>query len=183
MDKRLEMKEDENLRTIPVDPIGLRKYVIELLGSLTAVRKNHNKRVSILGEAGVHLRCLGDLKEAEQVLREALRIVSEEQLGVRREVQNKIRLAHVLQYQGQFKRSNALFDEVIAACRTNDEASQYLDFALQHAGKNLFDQNKFSEALVLFEEAMELRLKREAPEDQIKSTAKAIARAKSLLQN
>ncbi|UYL09766.1 tetratricopeptide repeat protein [Bdellovibrio sp. SKB1291214] len=183
MDKRLEMIEDENLRSVPVDPVGLRKYIIELLGSLTTVKKNHNKRVSILGEAGVHLRCLGDLKEAEQVLREALRIVNEEQLGLRREVQQKIRLAHVLQYQGQFKRSNALFEEVISVCRTNDEASELLDFALQHAGKNLFDQNRFTEALPLFEEAMKVRMKRNAPEDQIKSTAKAIARTKALLQN
>jgi tetratricopeptide (TPR) repeat protein len=182
MDKRLEMKEDENLRSIPVDPNGLRKYIIELLSMLYSVR-NHGKRVRILGEAGVHLRCLGDLKEAEQVLREALRIVNDKQLGVRREAQQKIRLAHVLQYQKQFKASNALFAEIISICRTNEEASDLLHFALQHAGKNLFDQNQFSEALELFEEAMELRLKNDATEDQIKSTARAIARTRALLQN
>ncbi|WP_168196673.1 tetratricopeptide repeat protein [Bdellovibrio sp. ZAP7] len=182
MDKRLEVKEDENLRSVPVDPIGLRKYVIDLLGSL-ATASSHAKRVSILGEAGVHLRCLGDLSEAEQVLREALRIVEEEQLGLRKEVQQKIRLAHVLQYKKQFKYSDKLFKEVIEVCRVNDKANGLLHFALQHAGKNLFDQNRFTEALALFEEAMELRLKQEAPEDQIKSTAQAIARTKSLLQN
>ncbi|MEK2687914.1 tetratricopeptide repeat protein [Bdellovibrio sp. GT3] len=182
MDSRTEMKEDENLRSIPVDPVGLRKYVIELLDSLSSV-KSHGKRASILGEAGVHLRCLGDLKEAEQVLREALRIVGEEQLGARREFQNKIRLGHVLQYQGKFKVSNALFEEVVAACRVNEELSSLLPFALQHAGKNLFDQNRFSEALPFFAEAMELRLKSDAPQDQIKSSARAIERTKALLQN
>ncbi len=182
MDKRLETTEDENLRNIPVDPIGMRKYVIEKLGSLSSV-KDHGKRVSILGEAGVHLRVLGDLKEAEDVLREALRIVNDEQLGIRREIQQKLRLAHVLQYKQQFKRSNALFDEAIAVCRTNEEAGFYLHFALQHAGKNLFDQNRFTEALELFEEAMEIRLKNDASADLIKSTAMAIARTKALLQN
>jgi tetratricopeptide (TPR) repeat protein len=183
MDKRLEMKEDENLRNTPVDPAGLRRYVIELLGSLPSAGKNHGKRVSILGEAGVHLRCLGELKEAEQVLREALRIAVDEQLGIRREVQQKIRLAHVLQDQKKFAQSNALFEEIISVCRTDDEASVYLHFALQHSGKNQFEQNNFSEALALFEEAMELRLKQDAPEDQIRSTQRALARTKALLQN
>lgn len=182
MDKRLEMKEDENLKSIPVDPVGLRKYVIELLSKLSSV-KQHARRARILGEAGVHLRCLGDLKEAEQVLREALRIVNEEQLGLRREIQQKIRLAHVLQYQKQFKASDKLFNEIMDACRVNEECVELLDVALHLAGKNLFDQNRFNEALPLFEEALELRLKREASEDQIKSTRQAIARTKVLLQN
>lgn len=182
MDKRLEVKEDENLKAIPVDPVGLRKYVIELLSKLSSV-KQHEKRARILGEAGVHLRCLGDLKEAEQVLREALRIVNDEQLGLRREIQQKIRLAHVLQYQRQFKASDKLFDEIISACRASEECIDLLDVALYHSGKNLFDQNRFNEALPLFEEALELRLKREAHEDLIKSTKQAIARTKALLQN
>ena len=135
----------------------------------------------LLGELGVHLRTLGSLQEAEQVLREALQITEGHKLGLKWEMQQKIRLAHVLQWKREFMASDTLFNEVIAVCRSNSDVDMYLDFALQHAGKNFFDQNRLSEALAFFQEAMSIRMKRQAPQDQIESTALAIKRTKSLL--
>lgn len=180
MDKRLEKSFDENLRDIPLDPIGLRSFIGELRQALVKTNEP-KKRVSFLGQIGVHLRSLGDLEEAQKYLLEALEIIRENELGIRLEVQQKIRLAHVLQWMRDFKQSDDLFRQIVAVCRSNDEARVYLDFALQHAGKNFFDQHRFDEALILFEEAMQLRVKRKAPQDQIDSAALAIKKTKSLL--
>lgn len=180
MDKRLEKYFDENLRDVPKDPDGLRSYTIELEQSLKETT-NPQQRVRLLGELGVHLRTLGDLERAEQVLREAMQIIQVHNLGVKWEIQQKIRLANVLQWKRDFVSSGALFGEAIAVCRSNSDADMYLDFALQHAGKNFFDQNRLREALVLFEESMSIRSKRQAPQDQIDSAALAIKRTKSLL--
>lgn len=180
MDKRLEKTFDENLREIPSDPKGLRQVIEELAQSLL-ITIDPKKRVSILGEMGVHLRSLDDLEEAERSLLEALEIIKHHQLGIQREIQQKIRLAHVLQWKRNFKGSDALFGEIIEVCRSNSDAAIYLDFALQHAGKNFFDQHRFKEALFLFEETLALRLKRQAPQDQINSTSLAIERTKAHL--
>jgi tetratricopeptide (TPR) repeat protein len=180
MDKRLEKTFDNSLRDIPDDPKGLKQVTEELAQSLLTTT-DPKKRVSILGEVGVHLRSLGNLESAESYLLEALEIVKKNQLGIQFEIQQKIRLAHVLQWKLDFKSSDALFSEIIAVCRSNNDAVVYLDFALQHAGKNFFDQRRLKEALIFFEEAIELRLKRKAPQDQIDSTSMAIQRTKILL--
>ncbi|MFS4458010.1 hypothetical protein [Bdellovibrio sp. HCB2-146] len=180
MDKRLEKYFDENLRDNPKDPEGLRNFSIELEQSLK-LTTDPLQRIRFLGELGVHLRTLGDLDRAEQCLRDALKIIQENNLGIKWEIQQKIRLAHVLQWKRSFNESDSLFSEIINTCRSNVDATIYLDFALQHAGKNFFDQNRLREALAFFEETMSLRLKRKAPQDQIESTDLAIKRTKSLL--
>lgn len=180
MDRRLKCTFDENLRDVPCDPIGLQQYTDELSSSLSSAIEL-KKRVSILGEIGVHLRILGDLDGAEKRLLEALEIIKDNQLGIDQEIQQKIRLAHILQWKKDFDQSNLLFDEVLFICRFNKTARDYLDFALQHAGKNFFDQGKYKEALLFFEEAMDLRKHRQAPGDQIESTSLAIKRTKVLL--
>jgi tetratricopeptide (TPR) repeat protein len=180
MDKRLEKIFDENLRERPSDPVGLREYTKELVQALEG-ESDPKKRVSLLGELGVHLRSLEDLDDAEKSLLEALQIIKENNLGIGREVQQKIRLAHVYQWKKSFKISDALFTEVIEVCRANSEVSRYLAFALQHSGKNQFDQGKLREALSLFEEALVIRMKENAPEDQLESTKLAVRRTKVLL--
>lgn len=182
MDKRLHKYFDESLRDVPTDPEGLRSYTRELEQSLL-VTTNFEQRAKFLGELGVHLRTLGELDQAEKCLRESLGIIEDRNLGLKKEIQQKIRLAHVLQWKRNFKKSHELFDEIISICRAHDEVSGYLDFAFQHAGKNLFDQKKYKEALVFFEEAFKLRKKKQAPQDQIDSTLMAIERTRSLLGN
>lgn len=180
MDKRLETYFDENLRDLPRDPEGLKSYTVELEESLKLL-SDPLKRASLLGQLGVHLRTLGHLDQAEFKLKEALRLVESNDLGIQREVVQKIRLAHVLQWKKYFRASDELFKEIINVCRSNKDAEGYLDFALQHAGKNLYDQNRLGEALVLFQEALQIRIKKSSPQDQIESTQLAIQRTKALL--
>lgn len=180
MDKRLDRTTNDRLRDVPCDPEGLKEYISELNESLKTTSEAKTQ-VSLLGEMGVHLRSLLDLESAKNKLLQALKIIHENQLGLKLEVQQKIRLAHVLQWQGLYDESNIHFQEIIAVCRTNDSATIYLDFALQHSGKNLFEQKRYSEALSQFEEAMDLRIQRNAPADQIDSTQLALAKTKSLM--
>lgn len=173
MDKRLDRITDERLRDIPCDPEGLKQYIGELTESLKSATEPKSQ-VKLLGEIGVHLRSLEKLEEAGFKLQEALKIIEKNQLGIKLEMQQKIRWAHVLQWQGLFEDSNQLFHDIISVCRNDSEARIYLDFALQHSGKNLFEQKKYAEALAQFEEALKLRKDRSAPSDQIESTRFAI---------
>lgn len=178
--KRLDRTTNDQLRDVPCDPEGLKDYVSELNEALKNAT-DAKKKVGLLGEMGVHLRSLLDLEFAKSKLLEALKIIHENQLGLKLEVQQKIRLAHVLQWQGLYDESNILFQKIIAVCRSDDSARIYLDFALQHSGKNLFEQKRYSEALAQFQEAMDLRIQRNAPADQIESTEFALVKTKSLM--
>jgi hypothetical protein len=64
-----------------------------------------------------------------------------------------------------------------------EQNKTFLAFALQHAGKNLFDQEQFQEALSMFVEALELRTQIMAPAEQIYSTEFSIKVTKSKLEN
>lgn len=180
MDKRREYYFDDNLRDIPKDPEGLKALTIELEESLKEITDPRAK-VRILGPLGVHLRTLQLLDQAQEKLLEALRLIQNHNLGTQWEVIQKIRLGHVLQWKKDFNASDVLFNEVLKTCRENKEAGEYLDFALQHAAKNLFDQAKYQEALALFKEALVLRKNKNSPADQLESTLHAIQITKTRL--
>lgn len=171
---------DQNLREIPKDPNGLMDHV-ENLKTVVLSLENPGERSAILGEIGLYLRILGELDEAEFYLLESLDLISEHGLGLKREVQQMIRLAHVLQWQKEFTESTRVFDQILEVCRQDEDAESYLSFALQHAGKNLFDQLRYEEALSLFEEALEIRTRQRAHADLLESTKLAIERTKELL--
>ncbi|WP_374074281.1 hypothetical protein [Bdellovibrio bacteriovorus] len=176
-----KFKFDENLRSIPENPKHLKSYIQNMESSLDSI-KDPKQYISVIGEMAVYLRMLGEFEKAETALEKSLKIIAKEKLGIQREVQQKIRLAHVLQDKKEFNKSNTLFAELIQTCRKNEEAKNYLAFALQHSGKNLFDQNLFTDALAQFEEALSLRKSMNAPQDQIESTELAIKRTKELLK-
>ncbi|MES2963455.1 MAG: tetratricopeptide repeat protein [Bdellovibrionota bacterium] len=173
-------KFDERLREIPESKAAYDAYLSHLEKQL-AIETRPAEKASLLGDLGVQLRCDNRLDEAETALREALKIITTDRLGTRRQVQQNLRLANVLQWQGKFDESTPLFDETLATCRGIAEALPYLDFALHHSGKNLFDQGKWADALKRFEEALTIRKRREAPADQIQSTEQAISETKKRL--
>ncbi|MEK7355965.1 MAG: tetratricopeptide repeat protein [Bdellovibrionota bacterium] len=174
-------KFDERLREVPADKAAFDAYLGFLEGR-RQIETRPAERASLLGELGVQYRCSNRLDEAETVLREALRLILTDRLGVRRQVQQNLRLANVLQWQEKFDQSTPLFAETLATCRAIAEAMPFLDFALHHSGKNFFDQGKWTDALALFEEALTIRKRREAPADQIQSTEQAIAQTKKNMQ-
>jgi tetratricopeptide (TPR) repeat protein len=171
---------DENLREVCKDPETLKIYAQELKDSLKTATEP-KRQVALAGELAVRLRSLYQLDEAEEFGRIALNLVIENNLGVAFEIQQKIRLAHVLQWQERFSESNALFAETIELSRNNEKGKGFLAFALQHSAKNFFDQHRYREALELFNEALNLRIQEHAPEDQIESTKLSIARTRQLL--
>ena len=176
-----EVEFDQDLREVAKEPAVVRAH-IELLKKSHESATDIQKRVALLGELGVWLRVLGELDEAEAKLWEALKLIGDHALGVRLRTQQQIRLAHVLQWKKAFAQSDALFADIVARCEQSPELADYLDFALQHAGKNFFDQKRFQEALAFFERALVLRKKRAAPRDQIASTEFAIARTREVMK-
>ena len=173
---------DDSLRDHANDPEALSQIVKELRSSLLQ-EKDATKRCELFGELGVALRVLEKPIEAEAALAASLKLVQSAKLGVRLETQQRIRFAHVLQWQRRFSEASALFDEVILACQEFPEAAPLLAFAHQHSGKNHFDQGKFKEALADFEKALALRLEQQAPADQIASSEHVIRIIKQKLAN
>lgn len=174
---------NENLRFVPKDAAALRQYIEELKVKQIAHVFDPLGQVNLLGEIGVYLRTLDLFDEAEDSLLKALILVDVHKLGRYKELQNKIRLAHVYQEKKDFKKSNKLFAEILEACRSNDDVVGLLHFALQHQGKNFFDQAQYENALKCFEEALEIRLSNSAPADQLESTQNAIKRVTEILKS
>ncbi len=164
---------DENLRDIPLNPENLKTHVEDLWGKFKQ-QNSPTEQVRTLGEIGVYLRQLNELNEAENILSYALQLISQYNLGLKLETQLKIRIAHVYQWKKDFEKSTLMFSEVIQICRINNELDHFLAFALQHSGKNLFDQGYFQESLLYFDEALAVRLHKKAPDEQIESTRLAI---------
>src|SRR5215471_16931495 len=69
----------------------------------------------------------------------------------------ELRHAQLLQLAGQLAESEALFADLVARCRGEPTLHPLLDFALQHLGKVLFDQEEYERALARFQEALALR--------------------------
>lgn len=89
-----------------------------------------------------------------------------------------VRLAHVLQWKGQFCPAHTLYDHALGAIDAVEpmhEDSAYADylrpFAYQHLARCYFDQGQYEKALAASEKALELRLDAGVPEDQVLSSS------------
>ena len=170
---------NEELRSVPQNIDEFHQLIDKLQSALP--QSAGLDRVNILGELAVYLRIDGQLDKAEQRLREALLLIEKHDLGIGKAIQQQIRLGHVLQFKKEFKASNALFKEIFASIAKNDSLAHYEAFAWQHWGKNLFDQERYDEALIAFEKALEIRERKDAPQDHLQSTKIAIKRTKELM--
>ena len=170
---------DENLREVPLDPAAMEHKISDLKAA--AESESMKERAAALGEMGIYLRILNRLEEAEEAIDEALLLVLKHALGPRMEVQQQLRLAHVYQWQKRFNLSTRIFKEMTLYCMTEPGLTDLLDFVWQHSGKNLFDQKMYAEALRAFKKALELRVKRGAPEDLLASSRIAVQRTEQLI--
>lgn len=166
------MKNNMEFHDYPEDPEDIKLKIREMLKE--SATSDIKRYVSLLGMVGVHQRSLMLLDEAEKTLYRVLEVIAENDLSIALYAQNKIRIAHVYQWQKKFDISNAIFEEIINLCETNVEASQYLHFAYQHHGKNLFDQERYQEAHEYFICALKIRIEKNIPSDQLQSTQTAI---------
>lgn len=139
------------------------------------------ERIRTLGLLGGFCRILGRLDEATTHLKAALALAREAG-NAQAALANQIRLAHVYQWQREFERADALYVGAIRACGRDAGLAIYLDFALQHYGKSKFDQGDYALAVECFTQALTLRERRNAPEDQLASTRLALATARQRLE-
>lgn len=164
----------QTLRETPLDKKDFQKNIAALQLAVKSNKLSPAEKIVLLSNLGEYQRILGDLTEAEKNLRSALSLNTDHNLGIAREVQIQLRLAIVMQYLGQYKECDINFDIIIELCRRFPEANQYLDFALQHSGKSLFEQKKYKAALKRFQEALTLRESQKASQSLVDSTRLAI---------
>ncbi|HKP51088.1 MAG TPA: tetratricopeptide repeat protein [Chloroflexia bacterium] len=162
------------LRDIPDDPAAMEsaiRYLEERLPILDTL--SIAQQITTLSRLGSYCRTLGRLDEAQTYLEKAVAISQRENYHTTTLV-NRIRLAHVYQWQRRFDIADHIFQDCIAFCRT--DLQSYLDFAYQHYGKSLFDQARYAEAVSLFQAALDLRLQK-GDTELIESTQLALRAA------
>lgn len=169
---------DERLREAPDDPARFALALRALERRLTAEHEDR-ARLRLLGRLGAHLRTLGALGEAEARLLEAVALADRLADG-RAALTNRIRLAHVYQWQRRFAEADALFRKVIAACVGRPDHGAILAFAYQHWGKSLFDQGRYAAAADRFARALALR-EAAGDEELIASSRVALGTARARL--
>ena len=89
----------------------------------------------------------------------------------------ELRLAHVVQWQGDYGTSNLMFGHLLA--RATDHGAVVAAFTYQHAGKNFYDQGDRLRAEELFAQALAIREELELPDDQIEASRLALAAARA----
>jgi tetratricopeptide (TPR) repeat protein len=147
---------DENLHDVPNSPVQMQQAVKYLQSQFDNNSHDLDQQIKIAGLIGVYARMLHDFKTAKQALTTAFKLC--DRLGDKRlSIANSIRLAHLYQWQQQYKLSEDLFDQVLIKCKSDQDLEYYLDFAYQHLGKCKFDQTKYQEAQYYFHKALKLR--------------------------
>ncbi|MBL8520010.1 MAG: tetratricopeptide repeat protein [Betaproteobacteria bacterium] len=169
---------DRDLRELPIDRAAMERGVAWLGRQITNLGGDLHAVARLSGMHGVYSRILGHLEQAEASLRSAVDL-SRSVLDTRLVFINELRLAHVHQWQGRFDLSTPMFEELLLRAEKDRHLGLLLDFAMQHAGKNAFDQGKYAEALSHFAGALALRrLKNDARLLQSTETAIAVTRSR-----
>jgi len=147
----------ETLRELVDDAEVLRDIRDRLTQKLTPANDNPT-RARLLSLRAVVSRILGDLSKALSDAKMAL-MHAEATGELRRIAIAQARLAHVLQWRGDFGDADQLFAEA-----NSPELPDRLRATMhEHAGKSCYDQGRYIEACNHFEKALELR-KVEDPE-------------------
>jgi len=171
----LAFRFDDRLREVPLDPAAFAKETDRLVEAVAANRSQPLEQLAALGRAAPALRIAGRLDEARLAASAAVALA--DLLGEARAAYvNQLRLAHVMQWQGRHELSTPFFERLVAQARSMHDFEDFLDTALQHAGKDLFDRRQYAQAERHFREALEIR-QRKADPDRIDSSAFALQQA------
>jgi hypothetical protein len=141
----------ETLRELVEDPDELRTIRDRLTEKLDPAT-DHRTRARLLSLRAVVSRILGDLGKA--FADGKLALSHAEATGeLRRIAIAQARLAHVLQWRGDFAEADRLFEEA-----NSSELPDRLRATMhEHAGRSCYDQGRYIEACNHFERALELR--------------------------
>jgi hypothetical protein len=141
----------ETLRELVDDPEGLREIRDGLTAKLENAQDNPT-RARLLSLRAVVSRILGDLGKA--LADGKLALVHAEATGeLRRVAIAQARLAHVMQWRGDFAEADRLF-ELANSSELPDRLRATMH---EHAGRSCYDQGRYMEACNHFERALELR--------------------------
>lgn len=165
---------DERLRETPVDAAAFARAVDGLVDEIATARSQPARLLAMLSEAAPLLRIAGRIEEARKTASAAIAL-AELLEDARAVFANQVALAQVLQREGRFELSTPLFDRLIGQARSAPLFADSLHTALFHAGTNLFEQERYSEAARFFREAQALRRKA-GLEDLLEVSAEAIRR-------
>lgn len=170
-----------------IDPLTLRERITDQdafdheLAQLRAAFANGS---DVRAQLVPMLRIAGRLDEAERMGRDYLGQLDPD-ISPARAHAARLRLAHVLQYQGRFDEALTLFDAVVAATSGSLHA-----FALQHRGKCLLecglaqrDTVQLRAALADLENAHALRQALQVADELIASSSLAVNRVREILQS
>ena len=171
-DPALAWRFDARLREVPVDAAAFAAAVDRRVDEIAQAKSQPARLLAMLGEAAPLLRIAGRLDEARRTASAAIAL-AELLEDVHAAYANRIRLAHVMQWEGRYELANPLFDQLIGQARSSPELADLMDTVLQHAGKNLFDQRRYAEAARCFREALQLR-RAKGIEDLMESSAEAL---------
>ena len=148
---------DENLKEVPQDETEIKQGVHFLLNEIDKVANNDSKKLIHLYKlVGGFYRIVGMLVDSENYLNKALEIAQKENEKLL-EISIQLRIASTLLEKKKYSAADKIFRKVLNF-KNNDVQDKFRDYALQHLGKSLFDQERFKEALDLFLEAHEIRL-------------------------
>lgn len=118
---------------------------------------NNAELAKTYGLIGGYSRIMGNLEQSKHYLELAVAAYQNMGDAVGAFI-NELRLAHTLQWAGNYQQADALFLRLISGAEAYAQLNPYLDFAYQHYGKSLFDQKDYAEALAFFHKALTLRL-------------------------
>lgn len=166
------------LREVPNDADALTQRICE-------IERTRDHDTELVG----WLRIVGRLDQAQLIAEETLislgapleTLGSDEELDVNA-LTAALRYAHVLQWQREFDRALAIFNQVVRTSESlfaQDPATSsgraITAFAYQHRGKCFYDIGDDTSALADFDEALRLRTSANAASELIESTELAIA--------
>lgn len=179
----MEFSYGDDLREVPEDTHQMKKGVDWLQDKLVEIGPDDNKKAAVLlTHLGGFARIMGDYDLSEKCYLDAARAF--EELKMSEQVfATKLRLAVTYQHKGNTTKSSEIYMKAIKMMKESKSQSvrSYLDFALQHYGKQKFEAKLYQEALDLFMEAMELRIIK-GDLDLISSTEFAIAKTREKLE-
>ncbi|GGJ96075.1 hypothetical protein GCM10007063_18150 [Lentibacillus kapialis] len=152
----MRFKFGPNLREVPLNKMDMLYGMMYIQKQLNDQNPDKQEKGRLHGLLGTFLRIVGELEESKRNLNQAISIFREldEQQNV---FINQLRLANTYQWHNDFASSNKMFEELLDKADNMPEYAEYQDFVYQHYGKNLFDQEKYHEALDYFRKAFDLR--------------------------
>jgi tetratricopeptide (TPR) repeat protein len=172
-------EQDERLRDVPRDAGAVAGAVEQARAALGDARHAGDVAAQqyLLGYLGNACRLLGRTDDAIAYLTEGLRLARAAG-DVRRSVVATIRLGEAYRCRDEYSTAMALFRDAQERTRATAELAELEDFALQHLGKCLLDQDDCAGALPVLERALALRQAKGNPQ-LVTSTERALALVRS----